>query len=174
MRNPDGHTAITDPSENLVLRDLTVQGLMVDLVRANLSQRRYELPIVLPASTPGPESVTYYGLHRNRNQCRRCPNLSTPHRHPIPRRCLHLLPKRPGTKPRRCRRDGGCIGGCGWDDRGLDLLPVRRRGSRAGLSRRSVAAETGVTTRFGAVGPATGGRPVTGEGCWSAIRPTLA
>ncbi|TDC92346.1 hypothetical protein E1161_13310 [Saccharopolyspora aridisoli] len=61
LRNPRGHTAITDPSEDLVLRDLSVRGLMGELVRANLAQRGYGLPIVLPEPEPGPESVTYYG-----------------------------------------------------------------------------------------------------------------
>ncbi|MFI0465332.1 hypothetical protein ACH347_14745 [Saccharopolyspora sp. 5N102] len=61
VRNPRGHTAITDPSEDLVLRDLSVRGLMSELVRANLAQRGYALPIVLPGAEPGPESITHYG-----------------------------------------------------------------------------------------------------------------
>ncbi|GAA2812740.1 hypothetical protein [Saccharopolyspora taberi] len=61
LRNPHGHTAITDPSEDLILRDLSVRGLLAELVRANLAQRGYQLPITIPEAEPGPESITYYG-----------------------------------------------------------------------------------------------------------------
>ncbi|MFD0918907.1 hypothetical protein ACFQ16_04045 [Saccharopolyspora rosea] len=62
VRNPRGHTAVTHPSEDLILRNLSVQGLMVELVRANLDQRGYQLPIVLPDPEPGPESITYHAF----------------------------------------------------------------------------------------------------------------
>lgn len=61
LRNPHGHTAITDPSEDLILRDLSVRGLLAELVRANLAQRGYQLPVVAPEAERGPESITYYG-----------------------------------------------------------------------------------------------------------------
>lgn len=62
LRNPTGHTAIVDPSEDLTYKNVTLREIMRRITRDNLLQTNYELPITLPledaAST---HEMTYYG-----------------------------------------------------------------------------------------------------------------
>lgn len=62
LRNPAGHTAIVDPSEDLVYKNLTLREIMRRIVQANLAQTHYALPITLPtADAAGTQERTYYG-----------------------------------------------------------------------------------------------------------------
>lgn len=60
-RNPNGHTAIVDPSEDLTYTGLSLRGIMRQLVADNMAQQHYALPVVLPAAEAGTAERTYYG-----------------------------------------------------------------------------------------------------------------
>jgi hypothetical protein len=61
LRNPSGHTAIVDPSEDLIYTNRTLRGIMRALVLDNLRQDGYMLPLDLPETEIGTASRTYYG-----------------------------------------------------------------------------------------------------------------
>lgn len=61
-RNPTGHTAIVDPSEDLTYNNLSLRGIMRQLVADNLAQVYYGIPsLILPATETGTATRTYYG-----------------------------------------------------------------------------------------------------------------
>lgn len=61
-RNPTGHTAIVDPSEDLTYTNLSLRGIMRQLVADNLAQVYYDVPsLILPPTEAGTATRTYYG-----------------------------------------------------------------------------------------------------------------
>lgn len=61
-RNPNGHTAIVDPSEDLTYTGLSLRGIMRQLVADNLAQTYYDIPsLLLPEAETGDATRTYYG-----------------------------------------------------------------------------------------------------------------
>ena len=61
LRNPNGRTAIVDPSEDLAYRGLSLRGIQRQLVADNMVQAGYELPIDLPEPEEGVAERTYFG-----------------------------------------------------------------------------------------------------------------
>ncbi|PKW15917.1 hypothetical protein [Saccharopolyspora spinosa] len=60
LRNPLGHTAIVDPSEDLMISDKTLRGIAREIVAANLAQPGYGLPLDLPAPEHGDATRNYF------------------------------------------------------------------------------------------------------------------
>ncbi len=62
MRNPAGHTAIVHPSEDLIYSDMSLHDIMRAIVRDNLDQTYYGLPVLLPEpDNLGGNERTYQG-----------------------------------------------------------------------------------------------------------------
>ncbi|QUH01444.1 hypothetical protein HUO13_12045 [Saccharopolyspora erythraea] len=61
MRNPNGHTAIVDPSEDIAYASYSIRGLVRDMVALNIAQPGYELPIDIDTdSVTGNHSGTHH------------------------------------------------------------------------------------------------------------------
>lgn len=61
-RNAGGHTAIVDPSNDLTYANMTLRGILAQLVSDNMAQQYFALPVVLAdVGEPGSVSTTYFG-----------------------------------------------------------------------------------------------------------------